>query len=130
MVAYSDKMIGNVFQKLKETNLYENTILFYTSDNGSKTLAHEMNDGSVIYGGKGTHTVDGCHVPLTVKWNGTHKILDELVDFTDFYPTLANLADVPTSNLSKKIDGVSLLPLLNGESRDDKSYIFSVYFHP
>ena len=130
MVAYSDKMIGRVIKKLKEEDLYENTIIFYTSDNGTKTLAHEMSGGEVIYGGKGTQRVDGVHVPLFVKYDGTHKILDDLVDFSDFYPTIASIGGITKQELSNRMDGVSFHPLLKGEQREPKPYIFSVFFHP
>ncbi len=130
MVGYADKMIGNVVEKLKREGLYENTIIFYTADNGTKTLAHYMENGEVIFGGKGTMRVDGVHVPLVVKYDGTHKILDDLVDFSDFYPTIASLADIPREALSKQIDGVSLHPLLKNEIRESKPFIFSVFFHP
>ncbi|WP_422082930.1 sulfatase-like hydrolase/transferase [Ulvibacterium sp.] len=129
MVAYSDKLIGRVIQKLKQTGVYDNTIIIYTSDNGTKTLAHHMEDGKTIYGGKGTHTHDGVHVPLLIKHDGTHQKVDDLVDFTDFYPTLADLAGYNTSGISDKMDGVSLLPVLKQKVRDEKPYIFSTFFH-
>ena len=130
MVAYSDKLIGKVVQKLKQTGVYDNTIIIYTSDNGTKTLAHHMEDGKTIYGGKGTHTHDGVHVPLLIKYDGRHQKVDNLVDFTDFYPTLAKLAGYNTQGISDKMDGVSLLPVLKQKVRDKKPYIFSTFFHP
>ncbi|WP_215224896.1 sulfatase-like hydrolase/transferase [Echinicola shivajiensis] len=130
MVTYADKMIGNVIQKLKENGLYENTIIIYTTDNGSKTLEHHMSDGEVIYGGKGTTSHDGVHVPLLVKYDGKRQTSDELVDFTDFYPTFADLAGYDLSAVKEKLDGVSLLPVLDQKQRVGKPYIFSTFFHP
>lgn len=130
MVAYADKMIGNVIAKLKAEGLYDDTVIFYTSDNGTKTLVHEMTDGEAIYGGKGTQTFDGCHVPLFVKYDGAHKTCDDLVDFTDFYPTIASIAGVRKEGQSELLDGVSLLPVLENKIREGKPYIFSAYTHP
>ncbi len=130
MVNYADKMIGKVIDKLKSKDLYENTIIFYTSDNGTKTLAHEMDNGEVIYGGKGIQMNDGCHVPLLIKYNGSHKLFDDLVDFTDFYPTLTSLAEIPLDQLSDRLDGISLHSLLQGKNNRHKPYIFSVFHHP
>ena len=130
MVHYADKMIGNVIEKLKQEGLYENTVIFYTSDNGTKTLAHEMVDGEVIYGMKSNMSVDGVHVPLFVKYDGTHKTMDDLIDFSDFYPTITSLAGISPKELSEKMDGVSFHPLLKDEIREPKPYIFSVFFHP
>ena len=130
MVAYSDKMVGNVISKLKKEGLYNETIIFYTSDNGTKTIAHEMKNGEVIYGGKGIQMVDGVHVPLIVKYDGTHKVVDDLVDFTDFYPTLASIAGYSENKLSDRMDGVSLYPVLEGKIRKNKPFLFSVFHHP
>ncbi|MEN8249105.1 MAG: sulfatase-like hydrolase/transferase [Bacteroidota bacterium] len=130
MVAYADKMIGKVIDKLKKDGLYDNTVIFYTADNGTKTLAHEMDSGEVIYGEKGIQMVDGVHVPLFIKYDGTHKVVDDLVDFTDFYPTLASLAGIPGNQLSDRIDGISLFPLLEGNNVRKKPFLFSVFHHP
>ncbi len=130
MVAYADKLIGKVIKKLKDTGIYDNTIIFYTADNGTKTLAHVMKDGNVIYGGKGTQTVQGVHVPLMIKYDGVHSRSNELVDFTDFYPTIAEMAGIPKSELSDRLDDVSLMPTLQGKSREGKLVIFSIFFSP
>ena len=127
MVAYTDKLVGKVIQKLKDCGIYENTIIVYTSDNGTKTCAHHMKDGSVIYGGKGTPTVDGCRVPLLVKSDGSHKTVDNLVDFADFYPTFAELAGIPAKSIHEEIDGISFVPLLRGEEKEVRPYIVSYY---
>lgn len=130
MVAYADKMIGNVVKKLKAAGLYENTVIFYTADNGTKTLAHHMSNGDVVYGGKGIQVVDGVHVPLIIKYDGTYKKLDDLVDFSDFYPTLASIAGIQKDELPDRLDGVSIHPLLEGKVREQKPFIYSVFFHP
>jgi len=129
MVAYADKMIGNVIKKLKKEELYDNTIIFYTADNGTKTLPHYMKNGEIIFGGKGTMRVDGVHVPLIVKYDGSHKVMDDLIDFTDFYPTLASVAGIDINTLSDLRDGTSFHPLLKNQIRDSKEYIFSVFLH-
>jgi len=130
MVAYADKLIGRVIAKLKQTGLYDNTVIIYTGDNGTKTLAHIMSDGTTIYGGKGIHTNDGCHVPLFVKYDGKSRLSEELVDFTDFYPTLAEIAGYDLNPLAEKVDGASLMPVLQNGPGREKPYIFSTYFEP
>lgn len=130
MVAYADKLIGRVITKLKRTGLYNNTIIIYTGDNGTKTLAHIMADGTTVYGGKGIHANDGCHVPLFIKYDGKHRVSEELADFTDFYPTLAEIAGYDLRPLGGKVDGVSLMPVLKNKKGRKKPYIFSTYFEP
>lgn len=130
MVAYADKLIGRVIARLKQTGLYDNTVIIYTGDNGTKTLAHIMSDGTTIYGGKGTHTNDGCHVPLFIKYDGKNRLSEELVDFTDFYPTLAEIVGHDLKPLAKKVDGASLIQVLQNKPGRKKPYIFSTYFEP
>ncbi|BDS06309.1 hypothetical protein NT6N_13490 [Oceaniferula spumae] len=127
MVAYTDKLVGKIVKELKDQGIYENTVIVYTGDNGTKTCAHIMEDGTVIYGGKGTQTIDGCHVPLLVKTDGTHRTLDNLIDFADFYATFADLAGVPAKDIDPTIDGVSFAPLLRGETKTLRSHLFSFF---
>ena len=128
MVTYVDKLIGKVVSKLKAEGIYEDTVIFYSADNGTKTKYHKMRDGRTVYGAKGTHAHDGVHVPLLVKYNGKAQVSDDLVDFSDFYPTIAALAEI--EELHQDIDGVSLVPVLENRVRDGKPYIFSLYTHP
>jgi len=48
MVTYVDKLIGRVVKKLKDEGLYEDTVIFYTADNGTKTKYHKMKDGRTV----------------------------------------------------------------------------------
>src|SRR6478735_2470352 len=67
MVAYSDRNVGKIIQKLKALNLYENTIIIFTGDNGTgRAISTPMNDGSLVKGGKGLTIDRGDRVPLIV----------------------------------------------------------------
>jgi len=127
MVEYCDKLIGRVIAKLKACGVYDNTVIVYTGDNGTKTCRHRMQDGSVVYGQKGTHTVDGCRVPLVVRTDGSHRTLENLIDFADFYPTFADLAGIPPETLDDTIDGVSFATLLRGGEGELRPFLFSMY---
>ena len=99
MVEYMDKLIGRIVWKLDELGIRENTILMFTADNGSHTrISSEMNDGSTIDGGKEYPEDRGTRVPLIVQWKGVSDrglVADDLIDFTDFFPTLAQAAGAP-----------------------------------
>jgi arylsulfatase A-like enzyme len=83
----------------------------------------------IVRGGKGTPTDAGTHVPFIVNWRGTSppgKVNDDLIDFSDFYPTLAQLAraEIP-ENLT--IDGQSFLSQIKGEKGVPREWIFCHY---
>jgi arylsulfatase A len=115
MVNYADQLVGRIENKLKELNLLENTIIIYTGDNGTPTE-----------GGKGTSTDGGTHVPFIISWPGTAprgEVLDDLVDFTDIFPTLADAANVEIPRFSK-VDGVSFFPQIKGEKGNLRKWAF------
>lgn len=130
MVSYSDKNVGKIIQKLKDLNLYENTIIIFTGDNGTgRAIVTPFKDGSKIPGGKGLTLDRGHHVPLIVNW-GSGKYnrheTDNLVDFTDILPTIAEAvrANVPAA---WSVDGISILPQIKGQSGPTRDFIFSHY---
>lgn len=130
MVAYSDKNVGKIIQKLKELNIYENTIIIFTGDNGTgRAVVTPLQDGSKLPGGKGLTLDRGHHVPLIVNW-GTGKYkkheTDNLVDFTDILPTIAEAFQVKVP-AAWGADGISILPQIKGQSGPTRNFIFSHY---
>ncbi len=130
MVAYMDKIIGRIVRKLDEFGLRENTLIMFTGDNGTpKGITSLMKDGSSIDGGKGLTTDAGTHVALIANWKGTTpagKVSADLVDFSDFLPTIAEAggASLP-SNVT--IDGHTFLPQLRGQVGRPREWIFCWY---
>ena len=81
-----------------------------------------------IQGGK-MQTIDaGTHVPLIADWKGTNpaKVCDDLVDFSDFLPTLAEAAGAPLPE-NVIIDGRSFLPQIRGQKGNPREWIFCHY---
>ena len=66
MVAYLDHNVGRLYDKLDNLDLLKNTILVFTSDNGSSGVRISTLNGETVYGGKGTTLDSGIHVPLIV----------------------------------------------------------------
>jgi len=130
MVEYMDRTIGRIVNKLDQLGLRENTLILFTGDNGTpKGITSQMADGSSIDGGKGMTTDAGTHVALIANWKGTisgGKVCDDLVDFSDILPTLA---DVGGASLPKgvTIDGRSFLPQLRGEAGNPRDWTFCWY---
>lgn len=125
MVSYTDRLVGKIITSLKENEVFDNTILIFTGDNGTnRSIVTETNYGTVR-GFKGNTTDAGTRVPLIISWpDGLDKpgVFEVLVDFSDFMPTFADLVsdDIET-------DGLSLLPLLKGEKYTEKEAIFMHY---
>jgi len=130
MVAYMDKIIGRIVTKLDELGLRENTLLLFTGDNGTpRPITSRMKDGRSIPGGKGLTTDAGTHVALIANFKGTippGRVCSDLVDFSDFLPTLANAAgaSIPAE---AKIDGRSFLPQLLGKKASPRDSMFCWY---
>ncbi len=128
MVAYMDKIIGRIVRKLDEAGLRENTLLLFTGDNGTpRGITSEMKDGSFIDGGKGQTTDAGTHVALVANWKGSipaGKVCDDLVDFSDILPTIAEASG---ASVAPNIDGRSFLPQLHGRRGDPRDWIFIWY---
>jgi arylsulfatase A len=129
MVAYMDKMVGRITAKLDELGLRKNTLILFTGDNGTPRGITSKIGSATVEGGKGFTTDAGTHVPLIANWRGTipaGKVCDDLVDFTDFFPTLAEAAGTELEP-GVAIDGHSFLPQLRGEKGRPRQWIYCYY---
>ena len=114
-VEYMDKLVGRIVQALDATGLRENTIVFFTGDNGTGGQ------------GKGQSTELGARVPMIVNCPGIVKqqgTSNELVDLSDILPTLADFAGAKLPK-GQVIDGQSFAPLLQGEKAPTREWIYS-----
>jgi arylsulfatase A len=125
MLAYLDKQIGSMLQTLDDLGIADNTIIIFLADNGTDTgLINQWGEGKSIAGGKGTMTDRGTHVPLLVRWPGKIKagsVCEDLVDFTDFLPTLCELTGAKLPEPS--IHGRSFAPQLLGQPGQPREWI-------
>jgi arylsulfatase A len=132
MVTYTDKIIGKLMQKLENSGLAENTLILFTGDNGThRTIYTTMKDGRIIKGEKGSMTDGGTRVPLVAYWKGQSQkgaVNTDLVDFSDFLPTLLDAAglELPDNEI---FDGQSFLPQILGNETQPKEYIY-MYYQP
>ena len=125
-----DLAFGKLRQFLKENNLEENTIILFTSDNGSQYLG--SNDP--LRGEKCLQYEGGIRVPFIAYWKDkipAKKISNSIGHFTDVFPTLATItkAALPTDII---IDGEDLSDLWLGKTEFYKRknpLFFYRYFH-
>ena len=131
MIHYLDKILGKIVAKLGAVGQLENTILLFTSDNGTHPSISSIWNGQQIRGGKGKTTNMGTHVPLVVSWpeKGAKGIISNaLIDFTDFYATFAEVAGVKlTRGVENPIDGHSFLPQIIGEKGTSRDFVLTHY---
>jgi arylsulfatase A len=129
MVAYTDKLIGKVVAKLEELHLRDDTLLLVLGDNGTGRGTPSKFQGRDVVGGKGTTTMWGTHVPAIGNWPGHFaqgKISADLLDATDFLPTICEATKTPVP-AELKIDGRSFLPQLRGEKGQPRDWLYAWY---
>jgi len=129
MVAYTDKMVGRLVGKLEELGLCENTLVLFTGDNGTAVGVESILNGKVVIGAKGRPIDAGNHVPFIANWPGTipaGRVNRDLVDFSDFLPTICGTIDAGVPS-SLKIDGRSFLPQLHGKTGDPREWTYCWY---
>ena len=127
MVRYMDKNVGRVVDKLNELDLGDNTIIIFTGDNGtSRRIVSRMN-GDEISGKKGIPVYYGTHVPLIISGGKMVKggvVRNNLIDFTDFVPSICGLAGIDIS--SWQGDGKSFKKSLINEN-EQRNWIYCFY---
>lgn len=129
MVQYMDKIVGRLVDHVDSLEKLDNTLFLFTADNGTNVSITSRWNGMDIRGGKGGMTDMGTHVPLIAFWKGKTlrgAELDELVDFTDFYPTLADAAGIELGDRDPR-DGRSFLPHIQGEPGVTRNMVFCHY---
>ena len=127
MVAYMDKLIGRLVNKTEELGIAENTLFLFVGDNGTHRNLSSKLGGKTIRGGKGSMTDAGTRAAMIGYWPGTMpagKASHDLVDFSDFVPTLLEAAGAPAPT---KTDGRSFLPQLQGKAGQPRDWIYMYY---
>ena len=133
MVESVDQGVGRILAKLDELNLTENTVVFFTSDNGGvggyRELGikdKEITHNAPLRGGKGMLYEGGIRVPMTVRWPGRVKpgsTCDTPVISIDFYPTFLEMAGLSKPS-GHTLDGESILGLLKRKNQLKRKAIF------
>jgi arylsulfatase A len=131
MVESMDQSFGRVIAKVKELGLDDNTIIIFFSDNGGRANGTSTNSSTSnlpLRGAKGWLYEGGIRVPLIVRWPDHNKqgfICDEPVTSIDFYPSILDMIGCPVPG-EQEIEGVSIVPLLNGKKKLNRD---AIYWH-
>ncbi len=118
MITNIDENIGEIRKLLSELGIAENTLLIFTTDNGSASGSKFFNAG--MKGRKGSPYDGGHRVPLFIHWPAEgldqHRKIDTLTHAVDLVPTLLEICS-PQSETEIKFDGLSLKTLLDPENQ-------------
>lgn len=140
MVEEMDRSVGRIVAALNALQLREKTLILFVGDNGTpqrmiiraregrliRVPVVSRQSGRDVHGGKGTLKDTGTRVPLIANWFGTirgEQIVHDLVDMSDFWPTLLQLARVRPPNLT--VDGISFASRLTGGEPSAREYAYS-----
>jgi arylsulfatase len=103
-MAEHDHYIGQVLKQLDDLGIAENTIVIYTTDNGSQTNTYPDGGMEPFRGEKGTTWEGGFRVPAIIRWPGTVKantVINDIFSHQDWLPTLLTAAGI--SNIGTKL---------------------------
>lgn len=124
-VAAVDWSTGVIMAELERLGVAENTLVIFTSDNGSRARDEGGSNGP-LRGTKGQTWEGGMRVPAIVRWPGVVRpgsVSEALVTALDFYPTLAGITGHDPATLPKH-DGVDVLPVWRGDKQSPRDTFF------
>lgn len=132
MITFMDKQMGRLFALLKELDLDENTVVFFTSDNGTTFLKEQVDfeffdSVGGLNGLKGSVLEGGIRVPLLVRWPGKIKPGSVSDHISAHYDAMATLAEISGAKAPAATDGISYLPTLLGKKQKKHDYLFWDY---
>lgn len=109
LITAIDSEIGRVVEKLRQKGELDNTIIIYTADHGDFGGEHGLSSKNIgIY--------ESIHkIPFIIKYPGCPEgmVRHEIIESIDLYPTLCQLADLPTPD---SVEGESIIPIIKGEA--------------
>jgi len=128
MITYMDRDVGRLFSLLRELNIDNQTIVFFTSDNGPHSEGgHDytfFDSNGPLRGYKRDLYEGGIRVPLIVRWPGkikANRSTDHPSAFWDYLPTACELAGIKPP---QDTDGISYLPVLLGAGQTTHDYLY------
>lgn len=128
MVEYTDKIIGKIMTTLRESGIEDETIVIFTGDNGTHPSVYSPTDEGTVRGAKGNTITAGTHVPLIAGWGKQIKTpftYEGLIEFSDFYPTFAELVGQEVQS-----DGKSFSKILQGDQQTLTRETAFVHYDP
>jgi len=120
-VTFMDDAIGEILDLLDHYELTDNTVVFFSSDNGSGSSRN-----GPLRGRKGQFWEGGIRMPCIVRWPGkipAGTVCDEFLTMLEFFPTALDLVGV-SSPKDVVLDGFDMMPVLKGEAPSRRNVMF------
>ncbi len=133
MVRYADHILNVLVKALDQIGIRENTIIIWTTDNGtSGSIIGDLN-GKRVRGGKSMLSENGVNAPFIINAPGIVPegiTSDALIDFSDLLPTLCDLAQT-SPDKEYEYDGISFAPEIYGlENKSRRDWIMALGSNP
>jgi arylsulfatase A len=129
MITFMDKQMGRLFALLKELGVDDNTIVLFTSDNGTTYVQPQVDyiffdSVGPLRSLKGSVYEGGIREPFIARWPGRIPA-DTVSDHIGVhYDLLATLAEIAGAKVPADTDGISILPELLGKSAQQRNHEF------
>lgn len=139
-MAEHDHWVGKLLDTLDELGIADNTLVIYSTDNGSQTFTYPDGGIEPFRGAKGSTWEGGFRVPLLVRWPGivdSGRVINDVFHHMDWFPTLMTAVGEPDiisklrtghSVAGKQyrvhLDGVDQTQLLTGDGPGQRSTVF------
>jgi arylsulfatase A-like enzyme len=140
-MAQLDDIVGSVMKYLRDNNLDQNTIIGFTTDNGTENFSWPDGGQTPFAGGKGTVMEGGFRAPMILRWPGkvpAGKTENGVVSGLDWFPTLAGAAgyqgDIAADLRTGKqlgdttykvhLDGYNQMDLITGKGKTARHEVF------
>lgn len=119
LIQHLDDRVGDLIDKLEDTDLLDNTLIIYAADNGLAVGSHGLLGKQSLY----EHSTK---VPLIISGPGIPKgqTSDALAYLFDLFPTLLDYLELPQP---EGIDGQSLLPVIHGDQKEVRTRLYTAY---
>ena len=127
MITFIDKQVGRLMTLLSEQGLDNNTLVFFTSDNGTTHLKEQVDyeffkSVGPLRGLKGSLYEGGIRVPMIARWPGKIRPGTISAGLFAHYDVLATLADAANQKTPPRTDGISFLPTLLSQPGRQKAH--------
>ncbi len=139
-MAQLDDIVGSVMKYVKDNGLDDNTIVLFTTDNGTENFTWPDGGQTPFAGGKGTALEGGFRVPAIVRWPGhvpAGKVENGIVSGLDWFPTFLAIAGNPNikeqllkgaqignQNYKVHLDGYNQTDLITGKGPSQRHEVF------
>jgi arylsulfatase len=129
MIGHLDKDVGRIMEQLTKLGLDENTLVIFSSDNGTTHLEREVDarffeSVGPLRGLKGSLYEGGIRVPMIARWAGRIEPGTTTDHASAFWDVLPTIAEVTGAHAPETIDGISFAPTLLGRPQDQKEHEF------